>query len=130
MDPVHARCNSCGQELASVASQPQETALPFDAKREEGNRRLQEYAETLERLAAQIGALNASVQAGAAGSQQILEVLEELRKRLLTRHGLCIQRDCILCRAQEQAIKDHVVLYIDWKVPGTVEKLEQARRGQ
>jgi hypothetical protein len=28
----------------------------------------------------------------------------------------------------EEVIKEHVMLYIDWKIPGTVQKLEQRRR--
>jgi hypothetical protein len=110
-------------------STPPTTALPYDARREEGDRRLREYAEAIDRLAGQVAELREAVQAGQAGSQQVLDALDTLIRQLQPRHGLCIQPECILCRAQEQAIKDHVLLYIDWKVPGTVEKLEQVRRG-
>ncbi len=127
----HHRCESCGSELGAGqnGSAPPAGGLPYDARREAGDRRLREYAEAMDQLAAQLAALREAVQAGAAASEQVLQTLDALGRQLRQRHGLCIQRECIVCRAQEQAIKDHVLLYIDWKVPGTVEKLEQARRG-
>jgi hypothetical protein len=125
------RCEACGRALTAgrTGEDADGTVLPYDARREEGDRRLREYAQALDRLADQVSALRQAVQSGAAGGEQVLQVLEDLARRLLPRHGLCIQTQCIVCRAQEQAIKDHVLLYVDWKVPGTVEKLEQARRG-
>ena len=127
----HDRCESCGRELGGGQNgpTPSTTALPYDARREEGDRRLREYAEAMDGLAGQVTALRELVQAGQPGSQQVIDALDTLSQQLRPRHGLCIQPECILCRAQEQAIKDHVLLYIDWKVPGTVDKLEQARRG-
>jgi hypothetical protein len=127
----HHRCESCGSQLGASrnGSAMRASGIPYDARREEGDRRLREYAEAMESVAGQLAALRVAVQAGAADSEQVLEILDGLGQQLRQRHGLCIQRDCIVCRAQEQAIKDHVVLYIDWKVPGTMEKLEQARRG-
>jgi len=126
----HERCEACGRELITGqnGSTPP-TGLPYDARREEGDRRLREYMEVMDRLAGQLAALREVLQAGSTGNVQVLEALDALDHQLRQRHGLCIQPECILCRAQEQAIKDHVLLYIDWKVPGTMEKLEQARRG-
>jgi hypothetical protein len=40
---------------------------------------------------------------------------------------LCIDRECALCRVHEEAIKEHVLVYVDWRVPGTIQKLQQAR---
>jgi hypothetical protein len=127
----HHRCESCGRDLVAGQnwSAPPATRLPYDARREEGDRRLREYAEAMDRLAAQLAALREAVQAGSAGGERVLDTLNAMVSQLRQRHGLCIQRECIVCRAQEQAIKDHVVLYIDWKVPGTIDKLEEARRG-
>lgn len=130
----HNRCGACGHELGGdqqgLTSPRLVGVLPYDARREEGDRRLREYAEALDRLAGQLGELRKAVQSGGAGGDQILEVLDALGRQLQPRHGLCIQPQCIVCRAQEQAIKDHVLLYVDWKVPGTVERLEQARQDQ
>ncbi|HLF03865.1 MAG TPA: hypothetical protein VI855_01410 [Dehalococcoidia bacterium] len=127
----HDRCDSCGRELSAGqnGAAPPATALPYDARREEGDRRLREHAEAMDRLAAQVAELREAVQSGQAAGPQVLDAVDTLMRQLQPRHGLCIRPECILCRAQEQAIKDHVLLYIDWKVPGTVEKLEQARRG-
>lgn len=131
MPQEHHRCESCGRDLVAGqnGSTPAPTGLPYDARREEGDRRLREFAEAMDRLAGQLAALREAVQAGPAVSEQVLDTLNALAHQLRQRHGLCIQRECIVCRAQEQAIKDHVVLYIDWKVPGTIDKLEEARRG-
>ncbi|MSQ05733.1 MAG: hypothetical protein EXR54_04960 [Dehalococcoidia bacterium] len=127
----HHRCESCGSELGASqnGSALRASGIPYDARRDEGDRRLREYAEAMDQVAGQLAALRQAVQAGVAGGEQVLQTLDALSQQLRQRHGLCIQRECIVCRAQEQAIKDHVVLYIDWKVPGTMEKLEQARRG-
>ena len=60
-------------------------------------------------------------------SQEVVRELKNVMTKLQPRHGLCIDANCAPCRVQEEAIKEHVLLYVDWKVPGTVAKLEQAR---
>jgi hypothetical protein len=40
---------------------------------------------------------------------------------------LCIDRACFSCRVHEEAIKEHVLLYVDWKLPGTVQQLERLK---
>jgi hypothetical protein len=53
--------------------------------------------------------------------------LSALREALRPRHGLCIDRACFSCRVHEEAIKEHVLLYVDWKLPGTVQQLERLK---
>ena len=60
-------------------------------------------------------------------SEELVTDLKNIMTKLQPRHGLCIDANCAPCRVQEEAIKEHVLLYVDWKVPGTVAKLEQAR---
>ena len=60
-------------------------------------------------------------------SEEVVRELKNIMTKLQPRHGLCIDANCAPCRVQEEAIKEHVLLYVDWKVPGTVAKLEQAR---
>ena len=63
----------------------------------------------------------------AGSSEEVVADLKNIMTKLQPRHGLCIDANCAPCRVHEEAIKEHVLLYVDWKVPGTVEKLEQAR---
>jgi hypothetical protein len=88
---------------------------------------LRRHNESLDQLTHQLDELLKLVQDSRAGSLEVLEQLESLRQNLIPQHGLCIDRNCALCRVQEEAIKEHVLVYIDWRVPGTIQKLQQAR---
>ena len=88
---------------------------------------LQRYNELLERLAGQMDALLALAQAGQPVDAELAAQLAALREALRPRHGLCIDRACFSCRVHEEAIKEHVLLYVDWKLPGTVQQLERLK---
>ena len=126
-----AKCPACGKELeppdSGAAGMP---ILPNPKRGQPKNwveENLQRHIELLDQISGQLDQLKMSVEAGSAGSQEVLAQLEAWRDSLKARHGLCIDARCAPCRVQEEAIKEHVLLYVDWKVPGTVEKLEQAR---
>ena len=126
-----ARCEACGRDYDD--SGPGLSGMPpIPNPHDEGpknyiEQRLLEHLAWLNRISSQLDQLQASVQGGAAGSDAVLQELETLRERLRPRHGLCIDPNCSPCRVHEEVIKEHVMLYIDWKVPGTVQKLEQSR---
>ena len=131
-----AKCPACGNELEPAGSGAADMpALPNPNRAEAGNQgprnwgedNLRRHIELLDQISSQLDQLTASVEAGKAGSKEVLAELEAWRDSLKPRHGLCIDARCAPCRVQEEAIKEHVLLYVDWKVPGTVEKLEQAR---
>ena len=136
-----AKCPACGKELEPPASGAADMPnLPNPNRGEPGNlapenvvprnwaeNNLRRHIELLDQISVQLDQLKISVEAGSAGSQQVLEELEAWHDSLKPRHGLCIDARCAPCRVHEEAIKEHVLLYVDWKVPGTVEKLEQAR---
>ena len=88
---------------------------------------LQRYNELLEWLAGQMDALLELAREGKAGDADLTKQLASLRESLRPRHGLCIDRACFSCRVQEEAIKEHVLLYVDWKLPGTVQQLERLK---
>ena len=126
-----ARCLACGRDFDDT---------PFDSaaisaagilnSQEPKNfveRGLQEHNRLLAALAAQLETLPERLAAGTAADGELRDLLETLRQNLRPRHGLCIDGNCVLCRVQEEAIKEHVVAYIEWKVPGTTQKLQQAR---
>ena len=126
-----AKCPACGKELeppdSGAAGMP---ILPNPKRSQPKNwveENLQRHIELLDQISGQLDQLKMSVEAGSASSQEVLAQLEAWRDSLKPRHGLCIDARCAPCRVQEEAIKEHVLLYVDWKVPGTVEKLEQAR---
>ncbi len=131
-----AKCPACGKDLeppgSGDAGMP---ILPNPKRGEPGNwapknwveENLQRHIELLDQISGQLDQLKMSVEAGSAGSQEVLAELEAWRDSLKPRHGLCIDAHCAPCRVHEEAIKEHVLLYVDWKVPGTVAKLEQAR---
>ncbi len=125
------KCPACGrgfnEESSSIDEMP---ALPNpgrDTPRNWVEQNLQKHLQTLDRLSGQLDELLESLSQGSATNQQLLDQLETLRQSLKPRHGLCIDANCAPCRVHEEAIKEHVLLYVDWKVPGTVQKLEQAR---
>lgn len=89
---------------------------------------LQRHNELLERLAGQMDALLALARAGKPIDADLARQLAALREALRPRHGLCIDRACFSCRVHEEAIKEHVLLYVDWKLPGTVQQLERLKR--
>lgn len=88
---------------------------------------LQRYNELLERLAGQMDDLLALAQVGQAIDAELADQLSKMRETLRPRHGLCIDRACFSCRVHEEAIKEHVLLYVDWKLPGTVQQLERLK---
>lgn len=88
---------------------------------------LQRYNELLERLAEQMDVLLLRAQQGQPIDADLAEQLTSLREALRPRHGLCIDRACFSCRVHEEAIKEHVLLYVDWKLPGTVQQLERLK---
>jgi len=88
---------------------------------------LQRYNELLERLADQMDVLLLRAQQGQPIDADLAEQLTSLREALRPRHGLCIDRACFSCRVHEEAIKEHVLLYVDWKLPGTVQQLERLK---
>ena len=122
-------CESCGRELsnwqpeiyfAGVSGQPADM-------RTIAAQNLQRHNETMEQLTQQLDQLLELAREGKVDTQQIVEQLDSLRQSLTPRHGLCIDRGCALCRVHEEAIKEHVLVYVDWRVPGTIQKLQQAR---
>ena len=88
---------------------------------------LQRYNELLERLAGQMDDLLALAQDGRPIDAELADQLSRMRESLRPRHGLCIDRACFSCRVHEEAIKEHVLLYVDWKLPGTVQQLERLK---
>lgn len=88
---------------------------------------LQRYNELLERLAGQMDDLLALAQVGQPIDAELADQLSKMRETLRPRHGLCIDRACFSCRVHEEAIKEHVLLYVDWKLPGTVQQLERLK---
>lgn len=88
---------------------------------------LQRYNELLERLADQMDVLLLRSQQGQPIDADLADQLTSLREALRPRHGLCIDRACFSCRVHEEAIKEHVLLYVDWKLPGTVQQLERLK---
>ena len=88
---------------------------------------LQRYNELLEKLAEQMDALLEMARSGQPIDGELADQLAGMREALRPRHGLCIDRACFSCRVHEEAIKEHVLLYVDWKLPGTVQQLERLK---
>ena len=88
---------------------------------------LQRYNELLEQLAGQMDSLLEMARSGQSIDAELADQLAGLREALRPRHGLCIDRACFSCRVHEEAIKEHVLLYVDWKLPGTVQQLERLK---
>jgi hypothetical protein len=123
-------CEACGQERGG---NPEDRGMapPPNPYRDEPRTRLEinlrQHMEVMDRISGQLDDLLSLVREGDASSPQLIEGLESLRQDLKPRHGLCIDPNCAICRVHEEAIKEHVLLYVDWKVPGTITKLEQTR---
>ena len=126
-----ARCKACGRDFDDSPFDP--SAIPAtvnpnpDEPKNFVERSLKEHNQLMDTLSARLGELLESVRAGQLDQERIEEELETLRQTLRPRHGLCIDANCAPCRVHEEAIKEHVLLYVDWKVPGTVQKLQQTR---
>jgi hypothetical protein len=124
------KCEACGREFSDwqpgpyVA--PASTEPPYDM-RTIAAQKVQRHNELLDKLTVQLEELLELARDGKVNSSEVLAQLEALRQNLSPRHGLCIDRSCALCRVQEEAIKEHVLVYVDWRVPGTIQKLQQAR---
>jgi hypothetical protein len=123
-------CEACGRDLTNwrpdIYGTPTSAELAQDM-RAIAAQNLRRHNEALDKLTVQLEELLELVRSNGVGSPEIMDQLVSLRQSLLPRHGLCIDRNCALCRVQEEAIKEHVLVYIDWRVPGTVQKLQQAR---
>ena len=123
-------CEACGRDLTSwrpdIYGTPTAAEPPYDMRAIAAHN-LQRHNEALEKLTHQLDELLELVRSNGVGSQEIMDQLVTLRQNLQPRHGLCVDRSCALCRVQEEAIKEHVLVYIDWRVPGTIQKLQQAR---
>lgn len=122
-------CESCGRELSNW--QPDlygaaGTGQPSDM-RGIAAQNLKRHNDTLEKLTQQLDQLLELARQGRLDTPGIVDQLGLLRQSLTPRHGLCIDRGCALCRVHEEAIKEHVLVYVDWRVPGTIQKLQQAR---
>ncbi len=126
-----ARCEACGRDFDDSPFDPSEIPVTVNPNPDEPKnfveRSLKEHNQLMDTLSARLGELLESVRAGQLDQERIEEELETLRQTLRPRHGLCIDANCAPCRVHEEAIKEHVLLYVDWKVPGTVQKLQQTR---
>ena len=126
-----ARCDACGRDLENRPFDPYQIPVSVNPNPDEPRnfveRSLKEHNQALERLSGQLDELLELVRERREEEGQVAELLDLLRQYMRPRHGLCIDGKCAPCRVHEEAIKEHVLLYIDWKVPGTVEKLQQTR---
>ena len=121
------KCPACGNQIGQEVDL---AALPNPHREGPKNwaeENLQRHVQLLEQISGQLERLQATLEAGTSAGPELAAELETFRASLKPRHGLCIDAHCAPCRVHEEAIKEHVLLYVDWKVPGTVEKLEQAR---
>ncbi|MCY4367586.1 MAG: hypothetical protein OXE17_15380 [Chloroflexi bacterium] len=126
-----ARCDACGRDLDERPFDPYQIPVSVNPNPDEPKnfveRSLKEHNQALDRLSGQLDDLLDLVRERQEEEGQVAELLDLLRQYMRPRHGLCIDGKCAPCRVHEEAIKEHVLLYIDWKVPGTVEKLQQTR---
>ena len=122
-------CPTCGQSFPGSAYDDEIPAHTVDEKGEPNNwveDNLKLHNDFLEQINLKLNQLHTDVLEGGI-SEEVVTELKNIMTKLQPRHGLCIDANCAPCRVQEEAIKEHVLLYVDWKVPGTVAKLEQAR---
>ncbi len=122
-------CESCGRELSNWQPDiysPGVTGQQQDM-RALAAQNLKRQNDAMDKLTGQLDEILELARTGAVDTRQIVEQLDALRQNLTPRHGLCIDRACAMCRVHEEAIKEHVLIYVDWRVPGTIQKLQQAR---
>ena len=122
-------CPTCGQSFPGSAYDDEIPAYTVDVNGEPNNwveDNLKLHNDFLEQINLKLNQLHSDVLEGGI-SEGVVAELKNIMTKLQPRHGLCIDANCAACRVQEEAIKEHVLLYVDWKVPGTVDKLEQAR---
>ena len=126
-----ARCDACGRVLEEAPFDPYQIPVSVNPNPDEPKnfveRSLKDHNLMLEKLSGQLDELLDLLREGQAEDGLAVDLLTLLRQNMRPRHGLCIDGHCAPCRVHEEAIKEHVLLYIDWKIPGTVEKLQQAR---
>ena len=125
----NALCPTCGQNFPGSAYDNEMPAYTVDENGKPNNwveDNLKLHNDFLEQINLKLNRLHTDVLAGGI-SEEVVTELKNIMTKLQPRHGLCIDANCAACRVQEEAIKEHVLLYVDWKVPGTVAKLEQAR---
>ena len=122
-------CESCGRDLSDWQPDIYSPAVTGQQQdiRSIAAENLKRYNDTLDRLTGQLDEVLELARDGAVDTQQVVQQLDALRQELTPRHGLCIDRNCAMCRIHEEAIKEHVLVYVDWRVPGTIQKLQQAR---
>lgn len=133
MSEPPTRCAACGRDFEDRPVNPAANPAARNPDPPEpqnfAEQGLREHNRLLAALSAQLESLPARLMDGMAADSELRDLLATLRDNLRPRHGLCIDGNCLLCRVQEAAIKEHVVAYIEWKVPGTTQKLQQARPG-
>ena len=122
-------CESCGRDLSTWQPDIYSPAVTGQQQdiRTIAAENLRRYNDTLDKLTGQLDEVLELAREGNMDPRQIVEQLDALRRDLTPRHGLCIDRNCAMCRIHEEAIKEHVLVYVDWRVPGTIQKLQQAR---
>ena len=81
----------------------------------------------MDNITNQLDELLKAVRDSGISTQAIISQLGDIGRTLIQKHGLCTDKNCAMCRVHEEAIKEHVLVYVDWRVPGTVQKLQQAR---
>ncbi|GIS82575.1 MAG: hypothetical protein CM1200mP15_12070 [Dehalococcoidia bacterium] len=79
----------------------------------------------MDKISIQLDDLLDAVRQSEASSQDIVNQLAAIGRNLIPKHGLCIDKNCAMCRVHEEAIKEHVLVYVDWRVPGTVQKFNR-----
>ena len=129
MGDTNGLCPTCGQSFQGSAYDGGIRDYSVDEKGKPNNwveDNLKLHNDLLEQINLKLNQLQTDV-LKAGSSEEVVTDLKNIMTKLQPRHGLCIDANCAPCRVHEEAIKEHVLLYVDWKVPGTVEKLEQAR---
>ena len=131
MSQQPAYCAACGRDFDDAPFDPSQIPVTLNPNPDEPKnfveRSLKEHNQLLASLSGQLEELLELTRRGTEDDGRAVELLETLQQSLRPRHGLCIDGRCAPCRVHEEAIKEHVLLYIDWKVPGTVEKLQRSR---
>ncbi|MEC9309471.1 MAG: hypothetical protein VX966_08195 [Chloroflexota bacterium] len=118
-------CESCEREFLSW--NPGIYASAQNDMRAVAAENLRKYNETMEKIVNQLDELLKAVRDSGISTQSIMAQLGDIGRTLIQKHGLCTDKNCAMCRVHEEAIKEHVLVYVDWRVPGTVQKLQQAR---